>query len=229
MTGIKAVIFDMDGVLIDSEPFWQDSELAVFEEVDIHLTREDCMETTGLRILAVVEHWFARKPWDTSVLSCDAVAEKILDGVVERVKSSGKPLPGVRENLARLAELGVPMGLATSSDDCLIDAVLDKLAIRGYFQVCHSAAHEKFGKPHPAVFISTAEKMGVQPANCLVIEDSLNGLIAARAAQMMCMAIPEAKYLEDPRFAIAHYRFSALTALPEAFWENLLSSRAGNP
>lgn len=82
----------------------------------------------------------------------------------------------------------------------------------------HSAEAEPYGKPHPAVYLSTAARLGVAPARCLALEDSLNGLIAAKAARMRCVAVPERP---DPRFALADLVLPGLAHLEERAWERL--------
>jgi sugar-phosphatase len=94
----------------------------------------------------------------------------------------------------------------------LIEAVVDKLQIRKYFEVLWSAEFEPFGKPHPGIFITTAKKLQVNPIDCLVFEDSINGVIAAKAARMRCIAIPEEATFNDVRFAIADEKLVSLTA-----------------
>ena len=117
-------------------------------------------------------------------------------------------------DLAR--SLGLKVAVASSSSEELIAAALDRLGLRGLDAV-RSAAPETYGKPHPAVLLSTARELGLDPTACVVLEDSLNGVIAAKAARMRCVAVPEADQLEDPRFAIADVRLPSLERLaPEA-------------
>jgi mannitol-1-/sugar-/sorbitol-6-/2-deoxyglucose-6-phosphatase len=100
--------------------------------------------------------------------------------------------------------------------------VLHKLGIDGAFAVVRSAVDELHGKPHPAVFLTTAAELGVDPVRCLVIEDSVNGMVAAAAARMRCIVVPERP---DPRFVLAA---AALNSLEELTPDLLLPSRAGS-
>ncbi|QSX36906.1 hexitol phosphatase HxpB [Shewanella sedimentimangrovi] len=209
---IQAVIFDMDGVLIDSEPVWQQAEYEVLRDLGLPLQRKDILETVGLRIDQVVDYWYRRLPWDN--YDNGAVAAQIVDRVIAYIKNEGTPMAGVLEALACCKARGLKVGLATSSSWTIIDAVLDKLEIRHCFDAMESAEHLAYGKPHPEVYLNCATKLGVPARLCLAIEDSFNGLIAARAATMHTLAIPPAHERDQPRWVIAHERAETLTELP---------------
>ena len=198
---IEAVIFDMDGVLIDSEPLWRKAEIKVFRKVGIHLTEEQCLEALGLRTDELVKYWHEKKPWQN--LSLQEVATDIEQTVKELILLEGRPIIGYLEAIRFFKQKGYKTGLASSSTTELITTVLTKLEITGMFDVVHSAEHEKYGKPHPGVYLSTAAKLGVKPANCLAIEDSLNGLKSARAAGMRTIVMPAPENLGNPQFGIA--------------------------
>jgi len=216
---LQACIFDMDGVLLDSEPFWRQAEKEVFATVGLHLTEQDCMETMGVRIDEVVALRHSQKPWSSP--SCPDVAEQIVERVAELIQTRGRPLEGVHEALEFLQGKGLPLALASSSSSRLIRATLDALDLTSAFPIWHSAEHEELGKPHPAVFLATARKLGVAPTSCLAIEDSLNGVVAAFAARMPVLAVPEPAVAQDPRFALAEAVLGSLHELPEA-WGRLV-------
>lgn len=209
---LSGILFDMDGILIDSEPFWRQAEMEVFTTVGLTLTDADCRQTMGLRIEEVVSHWFALRPWDSP--SQEELSRQILGRVIELVSSQGRPLPGVPEALQACLEAKLPLGLASSSNYSLIDATLERLQLRDFFSVVHSAQEENWGKPHPAVYLSAAAKLGVSPLCCLAIEDSLNGVIAAKAARMPVVAIPDREQSANPRFCLAEHRLSSLLEFP---------------
>lgn len=198
---LQAIIFDMDGVLIDSEPLWKIAEVEAFAKVGLNLTYTDCEETVGLRIDQVVELWYEKVKWTNK--SVKEVEDDIVEILIREIKEQGKALLGVEEALKKVKETGLKVGLATSSHQRIIDAVVEKLGIGHYFDSMHSAEYEVYGKPHPAVFLTCAEKLGVDPTKCLVIEDSFNGVIAAKAARMKVIAIPERSHQNDPRLVIA--------------------------
>jgi sugar-phosphatase len=196
---IEAAIFDMDGLLIDSEPFWRKAEIMVFGTVGISLTEDDCRETMGYRLNEVVDLWHSRKPWDTK--SKEEVENEILLAVKEMIEKEGKPLKGVLETIEMIKDMGLKLAIASSSAMILIEATVKRLGIAEVFEVLHSAQFEKFGKPHPDVFIHTAHKMGVRTENCLVFEDSFHGMVAGLAAKMKVVAVPEEP---STKFGAAH-------------------------
>lgn len=102
------------------------------------------------------------------------------------------------------------IGLATSSYQVLIDCILDTLQIRSYFDAIRSAEHEEYGKPHPAVYLHVAEKLNLNPRNCLVIEDSLNGIISGKAARMTVICVPEKTHHPEPKLNLADAQFDTL-------------------
>lgn len=216
---IEAVIFDMDGVLLDSEPFWQEAEMEVFASVGIQVTLEMCRENAGIPVRDIVEHRFQRTPWHGK--SPDQVREEIEGKVVQRARQCAVPREGVAEALALIRKKNVPMALASSSPLRLITAVLEKLGFGNIFSIIHSAEHEAHGKPHPDVFLTTARLLRVTPDRCLVFEDSLNGLTAAKAANMKTVALPAVEQRNDRRFAIADLTLETLKGFTEEMWQVL--------
>jgi len=218
---IEAVIFDMDGVLLDSEPFWQEAEIEVFVTVGIHLTRAQCIETIGLPVSDVVAYRYKQNPWNQK--SLEQVSGEILTGVELRVRERAIPLDGVMDALESFKNRRIPTALASSSPMRLIKTVLNKFSLVNTFRVVHSAELEEYGKPHPAVFLTTAKHLCIPPAHCLVIEDSFNGLIAAKAARMKTVVIPMAEQWNEPRFDIADTKLRSLTEFSEQQWNHVNS------
>lgn len=202
-----AVIFDMDGVLINSEPLWHVAEIEVFGALGVPLTPADCVKTTGRRIDEVARYWFEQSPWQGP--PPERVARSIVARVCGLVTERGEAMPWAREAVRFVARQGVRVGLASSSDDVLIRAVLARLGIGSHFEVTHSAEHEPLGKPHPGVYLSTARKLGARPERCLAIEDSGNGIRAAVAAGMRVVAVPTELTYGEP-FAVAYRRYPSL-------------------
>ncbi|HRE73073.1 MAG TPA: hexitol phosphatase HxpB [Flavobacteriales bacterium] len=198
---IKAVIFDMDGLLIDSEPIWREAEKEVFATVGISLSDEMCFETVGLRIEEVVDHWHRQFPWSNR--SKEEIAIQVVQRVTELIREKGKALPGVQRAIQSLHKENIPLAIASGSHYSIIHTVVDQLNIRSYFSIIHSAEEEEHGKPHPAIFLSTAKRLNVYPTECLVFEDSFNGVIAAKAARMKVIAVPEDIHRGEQRFHAA--------------------------
>ena len=212
----KAVIFDLDGTLIDSEPLWQQAEIAVFGSVGVTLTVEDCKKTIGVRLDQVVKFWYDQFPWEGP--SLDDVREQILEEMVFQIGQKGEAKPGVHEAINYFTSRGYPLGLASASFQKTIDATLKRLQLTESFAVVHSAQFELKGKPDPAVFLSAAKKLKVDPADCLVFEDSLNGIRAAKAAGMICVAVEEEATPFAEAQALADYSLHSFTELLQAPW-----------
>lgn len=198
---IKAIIFDLDGVLIDSEPFWREVEVKIFAEAGIPLTEERARETMGLRVDEVVEHWLNRYP--SHGISKKKLEAKILVGVIDLIKEKGAPREGVKEIMDLFDREHIPTAIASSAPTKIIDATLEKLSIREHVKVIHSAEKEPYGKPHPGVYITAAKMLKVPAEDCLVFEDSPNGVLAAKAAKMKCVAVPDPLTKADKRLCIA--------------------------
>lgn len=213
---IQAVIFDMDGLLINSEPFWKAVEIEVFKKVGIELTVEKCLKTVGLRIDEVVTYWHDRKPWDH--VSKKAIETEIVHKMIERITNEGEALPGVYDVIEFFWNQRMPMAIASSSYLSIIEAVVNRLKLNGFFDVTYSAEFEKYGKPNPGTFLTTAQKMKVDPTNCLVFEDSLNGVIAGKAARMITVAVPE---FHNPKFIIADKILNSLKDFDKTVFEEL--------
>jgi sugar-phosphatase len=209
----EAVIFDMDGVLIDSEPLWKIAMEEAFHSVGCMITKKDFQKTVGLRIDEVVEFWYNEVGWEN--LSAKELEDVIIQKMVDLIRQNGDPLPGVIDTINFLKANNIKIGLATSSYNVLIDTVLDVLGVHDDFMVTHSAEDEAYGKPHPAVYLSVAKELNVHPTNCLVIEDSLNGIISAMAAKMKVVCIPEKTHNPEPKLSVAHYHFDDMSLLLE--------------
>lgn len=217
LSRFDAVIYDMDGVLIDSEPVWKIAMEEVFSDVGCNLTRKDFEKTVSLRLDEVINYWYNENPWK------NATPEQVLDRIVQKMvaylSADGKPLIGVLESLSFFKSRGLKIGLATSSYLVLIDTVLDTLNIRSFFDVTHSAELEKHGKPHPAVYLTAADKLNVNPLRCLVIEDSINGVISGKAARMFVVCIPEKTHAPNQKLVLADAIFEDLNGLINAIEE----------
>ncbi|MBF9003048.1 MULTISPECIES: hexitol phosphatase HxpB [Vibrio] len=185
----QAVIFDMDGVIIDSEPLWQQAQDAALSQYGVSVTPKQCEDTTmGMRVDAIAQTWC-----DLFKLTVDP---KQLEGeIIERLEmliaEQGQPMQGVYQLLDYLTSLKMKIGLATSSNQSVIEAVFNKLELWDYFDITCSAEHEKHGKPAPDVYLTAAQKLGIPVDECIVIEDSYNGMLAAKNAHMTTFVVCE--------------------------------------
>ena len=216
---IKAVIYDMDGLIIDSEPLWQEAEISVFNSVNVNLTKDDCMKVMGMRTDEVVDYWFRRFPWDGP--SKTDITSAIIRDLIGLIKEKGELMEGVKESLDFVRSKYVKIALASSSSYEIINTVLEKFGLMKEFEEIYSAQEEEYGKPHPAVYISAAKRLNVAPVECLAIEDSFNGVLAAKAAKMKCIAIPYEGVRHDRRFAIADVSLDSLMQIDEDVWKSV--------
>lgn len=200
----KAVIFDMDGVLIESEHLWRSAMIAGFKDAGMTLTEEDCRKTMGLRIGEVINQWLAH--FKVENISAKNVETAIMSRLLDLIEESGVFIQGIPALIAFLREKKISIGLATSSSSELMHAVLKKLDLENQLDAVLSAQNMAYGKPHPEVFLVCAAKLNVAPQQCLVIEDSLNGVIAAKAAQMKVIAVPDEEHHLVAGYAVADYQ-----------------------
>ncbi len=205
---INTVLFDMDGLLLDTEPLWGESMMRVAKKHKIPITHERFKETTGLRIYEVTDHWAIHYPWEGK--SSKEVAEEILDDIIATSKQSGTVLKGVEQALQLLKKHNYKIGLASSSPKHMIDALVNHFGLTDYFDCITSADVVELGKPHPAVFLHCASTLGSKPNECLVLEDSVNGMIAGKAARMKVIVVPDELHFDDPRFSLADAKLKSL-------------------
>ncbi len=198
---MRAAIFDMDGLLIDSEPLWRAAEIEVFGSIGLSLTEEQCRETIGLRVDEAVLHWHARFPW--SAPSPEAVTRQLIGTAEQLIVERGTLMEGAEELIAHLHEMAMQLAIASSSPLRLIRTIVEQFELSSYFSVLHSAQGEPAGKPDPAVYLSTMSRLGVPPAECLTFEDSIAGIRAAKAAGAIVVAVPAPEDAGKPGFEIA--------------------------
>lgn len=206
---MKAAIFDMDGLLIDSEPLWQEAEIDVFGSVGVTLTRELCRQTAGVRLDGVVRYWFERFPWQGE--SLESVEARILEAVSRLIVERGKPMPGVRRTLDLLIEAKYALAVASSSPLQLIRTALETFGMIDCFSILHSADAEDEGKPDPAVYVSAMSRLGVDPINCIAFEDTAIGVRAAKSAGARVIAVPDPADFSNPGFADADVVLTSLS------------------
>ena len=185
---VESVVFDMDGVLVDSEPIWRAVERDVFGRLGIKVTDEDLFQTMGVRVADVVARWHRRSPWDEP--SREEVARSIVDRVAVAIEREGAFNEESIRAIDYVAGLGLRLALASSSPMRLIRSVLSIGGLADRFEVVLSAEDEERGKPDPAVYLSAARELDLRPERCLAVEDSINGVRSAKDAGMFCVAVP---------------------------------------
>lgn len=187
-------MFDLDGVLVDSEPVWEQVRRQVVAE---HGGRWPPDAQRRLMGMSTTE-WSRYLSEDLGVgLPPDQVAALVIERMAARYTDHLPLLPGAIDAVRGIAERW-PLGLASSSPRTLIDAVLEAAALRPMFAATLSTEEVARGKPAPDVYLSVAERLGIRPDRCVAVEDSSNGLRSAGAAGMRVIAIPHPRYPPDP-------------------------------
>jgi len=209
----RASIFDMDGLLVDSEVLWHEAEVEILGGLGVPLERAGTRATKGMFVAEVVDHWHEQHPWEQS--SRAEIVDAIVARVGELTLEKGRTLPGAIETVSAMAERG-SVALASSTPMRLILVVLGHIGLADAFEVICSAEDEDYGKPHPAVFLTAAATLGVDPRRCVVFEDSPAGVLAAKAARMSCVAVPEAAERSRPEMALADILLESLADLDPA-------------
>ena len=191
---IAAIVFDLDGVLIDSEPVWEQVRRGLVAEQGGHWAADAQHKLMGMS----TPEWARYLSEDLGVgLPPDQVAAVVIDRMAAGYREHIPLLPGAVEAVRRLAARW-PLGLASSAPAVLIEAVLQAAGLRPCLQVTMSTEQVPHGKPAPDIYLAVAARLGVSPANCAAVEDSSNGLRSAAGAGLRVIAIPRPQYPPDP-------------------------------
>jgi HAD superfamily hydrolase (TIGR01509 family) len=184
--GNTAVLFDLDGLMIDSEPLWLEAETAIMARLGADWTEKDQAALLGGSLERSVRYLLAKA---TRHAPPELVGEWLMSDIIERVRRGGVPLqPGARELLAAVRQAGPPTALVTSSERGFMDAVLASTGMR--FDVLVCAEDVTATKPDPEPYLLAAKLVGVHPGDCFVLEDSPNGVASAEAAGCRVFAVP---------------------------------------
>jgi HAD superfamily hydrolase (TIGR01509 family) len=181
-----AVLWDMDGTLVDTEPYWIEAEHALVAEHGGTWTQEDAHALVGNPLLVSAEYLRTRGGVD---LSPEEIVDRLLAHVVSRVGDHVQWQPGARDLLDELVSAGVPTALVTMSWTPLADAVVAQLP-PGTFTTVVTGDQVTHGKPHPEPYLTAARRLGVDPTACVAVEDSVTGLRSAEAAGVPTVAVP---------------------------------------
>jgi sugar-phosphatase len=216
---IKAVIFDFDGIIIDSEPLWIEAEIGVFKSTGVDLTPEMCRRTTGLNTHDTIQYWYNVYHWTGK--SVFQVYNEIMEAMQKLILERADLKEGYLDVLQFFVEKNLPVAVASSSPLKLITTALKKFHLFEFFKIISSAENEELGKPHPALYLGAARKLGIDPVNCLAFEDSFNGAIAAKAARMKLVTVPDAHDYNTTRFDFADLKIASLRDFKEKNFEQI--------
>lgn len=199
---VRAVIFDMDGLLVDTTPIWRQVGNGAFAALGVDVT--PFVQTGAVMGLSMADAMAAFRSyagWDPA--DHPELEASIEAGVIAGIHARLELMPGAQAALDFCEAEGLRMAVASGSPVPVIEAVLTRSGLRSRFAAVCSAADEQLGKPHPGIFLRAAAELGVPPQQCAVVEDAVAGCIAAKAACMQVIAVPDGPAVGDPRLAIA--------------------------
>jgi mannitol-1-/sugar-/sorbitol-6-/2-deoxyglucose-6-phosphatase len=216
---IKSVIFDMDGLLLDSEFFWQKMEIELISKVGINITPEMQKSTIGFRSDEMIMYWYNFQPWESPDFK--KMEDEYENSVLNFYINESELMDGAMYIIEFFKRKKLKIGLASSSTTNLINTFLNKFNLDSMFDVIYSAEFEEHGKPHPGVYIKTAKLLDTYPASCIAFEDSFVGLLAAKAALMKTVVVPDHKHRGENKFIIADLQLDTLKHFTEKDFERI--------
>lgn len=182
---LKSVIFDLDGVIIDSEPLHYEVNLLIFNRFNVKISDEEYLSFIGKSNKQI---WTYIKEKNNIGIDTDELVDMQLKENINYLhKYDLKPIDGVYKLIKDLKEHDIPLGVASSSPMAFIDEVLNLFDLKKYFDKIVSGENIKFSKPNPDIFLLTARGLDIDSKCCAVIEDSTNGVLASKAAGMKCI------------------------------------------
>jgi len=191
---IEAVVFDLDGVIVDSEPVWEQVRRQVVAEHGGRWAPDAQRRIMGMS----TGEWARYLSQDLGAgLPPETVAATVIEGMRARYREGVPLMPGAAEAVRALAGRW-PLGLASSSPPALIDAVLDGAGLRECFTVALSTEQVQHGKPAPDIYLAVTARLGRPPEVCAAVEDSTNGLLSAASAGLQVIAVPHPRYPPEP-------------------------------
>jgi len=211
---IRAVVFDLDGVLVDSEPVWEQVRRGLVAERGGHWAPDAQHRLMGMS----TPEWARYLSEDLGVgLPPEQVATVVIDRMAARYREHVPLMDGAVDAVHRIAARW-PLAVASSAPATLIETVLQSAGLRSCFAVVMSTEQVAHGKPAPDIYLAVTARLGVEPARCAAVEDSSNGLRSAAAAGLHVIAIPHPRYPPDPdALALASLVLPTLTELtPDA-------------
>jgi len=185
---LQAVLWDMDGTLVDSEKVWAEVQIELLGSLGAIWTMEDCVNLIGSDLRDAVKVWMSRIP--AGAITAEELAERMFRAVVDALKQEVEFRPGAVELLQALRKEDVPCALVSASYRLMIDAVMSHLP-PDLFDVIVAGDEVTNGKPHPEPYLTAARELGVDSTQCVVIEDSNTGVQAGTAAGAYVIAVPQ--------------------------------------
>ncbi|HEY2102571.1 MAG TPA: HAD family phosphatase [Chthoniobacterales bacterium] len=209
---VRAVIFDLDGVLADSEPWWNEIDAKLLAEYGVTYRGEYHRNVLGVSYRLAVGYY--KKAFGLSV-STDEMMRRRGEIAIDFFANQIGIFPSTKSVLQELRQMNLHLAVATSSVSASARPFLDRHALTAFFDVIVTGEEVERGKPHPDIYLRVVEKLGISSDACLVIEDALSGIAAGKAAKMRVAAIPDTRFV-DPRDyqKEADYLLGSLSEIP---------------
>ncbi|OLA96177.1 MAG: hypothetical protein AUH19_08050 [Verrucomicrobia bacterium 13_2_20CM_55_10] len=208
----RAVIFDLDGVLADSEPWWNEIDAKLLAQYGVRYRGEYHRNVLGVSYRLAVE--FFKKAFGLSV-STDELIQRRGEIATEFFANRVGLFPSAKEVLQELRRMNLRLAVATSSISASARPFLDRHQLTAFFDVIVTGDEIEHGKPHPDIYLRAAAKLNVAADACLVIEDALAGIAAAKAAKMCVAAIPDRRFVDPHEYEKeADYLLGSLSEIP---------------
>jgi HAD superfamily hydrolase (TIGR01509 family) len=212
MTPLLAVIFDLDGVLANSEPWWNEIDAKLLSEHGVNYRGEYHRNVLGVSYRLAVE--FYKKAFGLSVPTVEMMrrrGEIATDFFANRIDV----FPSTKPVLQELRQMNLHLAVATSSVSASARPFLARHELTAFFEVIITGEEVEHGKPHPEIYLRAVEKLGIAADACLVIEDALSGIAAAKGAKMRVAAIPDTRFVDPHEYEKeADYLLTSLSEIP---------------
>ncbi|WP_038125932.1 hexitol phosphatase HxpB [Thiomicrospira pelophila] len=207
---LQAVIFDMDGLIVDSEPYWKKAEYKVFSALGCEVTPQDQQHTANLTTQAVTEYWFAKSPWQQPKHHAE---QAVIEEVEALLKTQCQAKLGFYQALDLCRQHDLKVGLASNAPLRLCRAITQSLNCAAAFDCILSSEQVKAGKPAPDVYLHALKTLNASAELTLALEDSITGAKAAKSAGLKVIGIPSEHHYYEPLKHLADVTLSSLCEL----------------
>ncbi|WP_373778572.1 hexitol phosphatase HxpB [Glaesserella sp.] len=215
----KAFIFDMDGLLINSEPYWRQAGVEVLNRHGVPVTLADMFRLTGMPSSAVVAS--ACEYYQCNHINQTQVVGELLERAIGLILEQKPLMTGVKETLELLSTNQIKMAIASASPRKMLEDIVESCNIAHYFSYISSAAELEYNKPHPQVYLHAMQKLGLSPNECVGLEDSKVGMVAVKAASMACIVVPSREQWREPCWDLADAKLNSLLNIDEGLLKRI--------
>ncbi|WOJ98160.1 HAD family phosphatase [Congregibacter brevis] len=199
---IKGVIFDFDGLIVDTNALWTEAEHACFTAVGVYVTPDQQQLTESMTTRQVASHWYKYQPWRGR--SVEKLELDVIEYVRRELASGARTMPGAIDVIRWCCAQGYRIGLATNAPREVCEPTLEQLGVHDQFDAIVTEADVRNGKPHPAVYRACVEKLNLRPHEAIAFEDSPTGALAAVRAGVTVIGVPSMRAYEPELNTLCH-------------------------